>query len=122
METPLIIIGGGGHAKVLINILLLQKREIIGIVDPNYQNYSKDVLGINFIGNDESVLQYSPSEIRLVNAIGSTKNTDLRSKIFAHFKQLNYSFLTIIHPSCIIAQDVKLGEGSQIMAGVIRGC
>ncbi len=31
----------GGHAKVLINILLLQKRDIIGIVDPNYQNYSK---------------------------------------------------------------------------------
>ena len=113
---PVIIIGNGGHARVLVDILLLQKREIIGYTAPNEEN---NPYSITYLGGDEEILKYDPQEIELVNALGSVSDTKLRANIFNIFKSKGYKFSTIIHPSAIISDTVILGEGVQIMAGVV---
>ncbi|MDR9791842.1 acetyltransferase [Aeribacillus pallidus] len=113
---PVIIIGNGGHARVLVDILLLQKREIIGYTAPTEENNRYNV---TYLGKDEEILKYHPQEIELVNALGSVSDTKLRANIFNIFKSKGYKFSTIIHPSAIISDTVILGEGVQIMAGVV---
>ncbi|OIJ22376.1 sugar acetyltransferase [Anaerobacillus alkalidiazotrophicus] len=117
MSKPVIIIGGGGHSKVLQDILKLINREIIGITEQSYEKEESN--GIKIIGNDELIFKYKASEIELVNAIGSIPFTNKRKLIFTKFKENGYSFATIIHPSSIIASDTEFEEGVQIMAGVI---
>ncbi|WP_199426513.1 acetyltransferase [Thermaerobacillus caldiproteolyticus] len=115
-SKPVIIIGNGGHARVLVDILSMQKREIIGYTAPNKEN---NPYSITYLGGDEKILKYDPREIELVNAIGSVSDTKPRANIFNFFKLKGYSFSTIIHPSAVISETVTLGEGVQVMAGVV---
>jgi sugar O-acyltransferase (sialic acid O-acetyltransferase NeuD family) len=114
---PVIVLGTGGHARVLIDALLLSPANLLGTTDTNHQN--QPLLGVPYLGGDEVIEKYSSNEICLVNGIGSISQPYLRKKIFKKFKNLGYRFINVIHPSSIIATDVKLGEGVQVMAGAI---
>ena len=57
--------------------------------------------------------------MELVNGLGSVGNTELRAGIYYKFKKLGYSFCQVIHPTAILAKDCILGEGVQVMAGVV---
>jgi UDP-perosamine 4-acetyltransferase len=119
MKKPIIVLGAGGHAKVLISSLLLDNFEVVGILDNDENKIGQQVLGISVIGNDEAIEKYSCDSIELVNGVGSVKSTALRKKIFELFKNKGYTFTSVIHPSAIVAFGVKLGEGVQIMAGAV---
>jgi sugar O-acyltransferase (sialic acid O-acetyltransferase NeuD family) len=116
-RLPVIVIGGGGHAKVLVSMLRQQNRTILGFVDPNASR--PQLLETARIGDDDAVLQHAMSDVRLVNGIGSTKSTALRRAVYEKFRAHQYLFETLIHPSAIIAREVSIGDGAQIMAGAI---
>lgn len=71
------------------------------------------------LGDDQVVLGYPPSDVRLLNGVGSTRASSARQRVFAQFKQRGYTFTGVRHPSAVISSDSTLGEGVQIMAGVI---
>ncbi len=121
-KLPLIIVGGGGHAKVVASTLLLQHRVVLGFVDVDPA--TPPLLGIANLGNDDTVFDYSPDRVRLVNGVGSVKSTTLRQTIYENFVSKDYSFETVIHPSAIVSPDVEVGAGVQIMAGAVvqPGC
>jgi len=124
MNLPVLIVGGGGHAKVLIEALRLQSIKILGIIDADATKIGADVSGIRVIGDDEAISGYKTSDIFLVNGIGSVHIPKMKIDVFEKFKAKGFTFSTIIHPSAVVASDVALGEGSQIMAGVViqPGC
>jgi UDP-perosamine 4-acetyltransferase len=124
MKVPVIVIGAGGHARVLISSLKALQREIIGIFHPDLTLIGQSISGICIIGNDDKVLKYAPDSIELVNGIGSVSSTEKRKEIYMKFKNDGYSFATIVHPLAKIMNDVQLGEGVQVMAGAIvqTGC
>jgi UDP-perosamine 4-acetyltransferase len=119
MSLPVIILGSGGHARVLLDSLLLQSFDVIGLTD-SCPFRDKNVLGVNIIGDDDSILLgYPPDTVDLVNGLGSIKETLKRRLLYDKFKGLGYNFAIVIHPSAIIAGSVYLGEGAQIMAGAV---
>ena len=107
MNKPLIIIGAGDHAKVLLDTLLEQNENVIGLTD-KFVPKGTIIYGVPVIGDDEEVLQYKPDGIELVNGIGSITTTSLREKIFENFKDKGYTFKTVIHSSAIISKRVIL--------------
>ncbi len=119
MSLPVLIIGGGGHAKVLINTLQLCSISILGIIDNDTNMIGDNLVGIPILGDDNVVFTHRPESILLVNAIGSIKILYKRRSIFSKFKEKGYIFCTVVHPSAIVASDTVLGEGTQIMAGAI---
>jgi sugar O-acyltransferase (sialic acid O-acetyltransferase NeuD family) len=123
-KLPVIILGAGGHAKVLIDALRLQSIEILGIVEADSTSKGHVLMGVPIVGNDDDVMNFSSNHIRLVNGIGSTRVGSIRRYIFESFKDKGYQFQNVIHPSAIIAGDVELSEGVQVMAGAViqTGC
>ena len=119
MNTPVLILGAGGHAKVLIEALLATSAVIAGIVDADPEVVGTTILGISVIGGDELVREFPQTEILLVNGIGSVGLPVRRQRLFESFKALGYSFATVIHSSAVVASDVEVEEGAQIMAGVV---
>lgn len=117
LNPSIIIIGGSGHAKVVASTLLQQLRRILGFVDVNPTLPS--LLGIPYLGDDAVVFLHRRDELRLVNGIGSTRSAALRQEIYDKFREKQYTFETVIHPSTVIAPDVQIGDGAQIMAGVV---
>jgi UDP-perosamine 4-acetyltransferase len=124
MILPIIVIGAGGHAKVLISVLKALNRSILCITDSVPEKIDHKIGCISVLGNDEKILDYSADSVALVNGIGSVSSNEKRKAIFVKFKNYGYSFANVIHPSAIIMNEVQLGEGVQIMAGVIvqPGC
>lgn len=118
MNKPIIIIGAGDHAKVLLDILLEQDVTVIGLTDKNISK-GNCIYGVSVIGDDSEILKYETDEIELVNGIGSVGNTLIRQKVFSSLKEKGYGFRSVIHESSIISKRTKLGEGVQLLAGTI---
>lgn len=117
-RVPVIIIGGGGHAKVVVDALRLNGEKVLGVLD-TCDPTSMLPQGLPWLGPDDAIGAYAPDEVMLANGIGSARSTALRKKVFEHFGQMGYHFTKVIHPSAIIAPDVLIGCGSQIMAGAV---
>ena len=119
MSLPVLVLGAGGHAKVLIDALLASCAVIAGIVDPDPRLAGTDLLGVPVLGGDDLVGEFPPSEVLLVNGLGSVGAPVGRRRLFERFKEMGYSFASVVHPSAVVAADVELGEGAQIMAGAV---
>ena len=108
-SLPVIVLGAGGHAKVLINALLASNRRIVGVTDPA-RNEGEDILGVKVIGDDSVVLSFSPKNIELVNGIGALPGKNTRWDIADRFRQQNYRFAKVIHPTSTIGKEVVLEQ------------
>jgi len=124
MNLPLIILGAGGHARVLLEALRGAGREVKGIMTPEKELWGKDIYGALVIGDDDCINNYDQDEINVVNGIGSVGDPSIRIKTYTNIKEKGFSFATVVHPSAIISRDVVLSEGSQVMAGAViqPGC
>lgn len=122
-SLPVVILGGGGHAKVLIAALRLTNRKLLGVVSPDLVKGS-ECLGIKVLGNDELILDFDPTKVELVNGIGALPKKPQRWKIAELARRNGFRFARVIHPKAIIASDVDIAEGVQVMAGAViqPGC
>lgn len=117
--TPVIILGAGGHATVLAEMLRVLKRPVLGTVAPQ-ESLLKNYPEVPYLGTDSILSErFSPTDIQLVNGIGAidVAGNQRRYQLFWHFKQQGFSFASLVHPSVTMASSVSLGEGVQIMAG-----
>jgi len=121
---PVIVLGAGGHAKVVIATLKAAGVEIIGVTDPDSKTHGQSILGVPVLGGDELAMKHKQGEIELVNGIGSTRPSPKRRHIFERFKRAGYGFHAVVHPSAVIGEETDIGEGAQIMAGAVvqPGC
>ncbi len=115
------ILGAGGHAKVIIDtVKQMGSFEIIGIFDRDNSLHGSYLLDIEVLGGDELLLnKYDPGNVKLVNAIGTIKASNIRENLYKKFKKSGFSFATIIHPSSYISPTAKIQEGVQILAKAI---
>lgn len=111
-----LVIGGGGHAKVLIEMLVQQSAELIGFTDVVER---RAIFGCPYLGEDDEILSYAPDKVMLVNGLGSTGNSSLRQRVFQSFKEKGYKFATLVHPKAIVSPSAVLNEGVQVMAGAV---
>ncbi len=115
-----VVIGGGGHAKVVIDALLQSKAATpVGIVDPDRKLWGKRVLGVPVLGNDQKIaLAKRLGATAFVIGVGSVGDSRLRKKLFNAALAQGLSPLTVVHPSAVVANDAVIGAGSVVFAGV----
>lgn len=118
----IIIYGGGGHAKMCIDILKQTNvYKIVGIVD-DLQEVGVKILDIPVIGDTSILNELISKGYRLiVNGIGSVLNNTVRYDIYKNLKQKGFLLPNIIHPKASIEPSAILGEGNQIMSNSVIG-
>jgi sugar O-acyltransferase (sialic acid O-acetyltransferase NeuD family) len=120
LSKPLLVLGAGGHASVLVDILRQQDQEIIGLVAPDIEVKNQVFSGIKHFTNDDDILNFDSQSINLINGIGSLPdNNNLRIKLFNKYKDLGYTFESTISSKAIVSDYSQIGEGVQILAGAI---
>ncbi|WP_116472410.1 acetyltransferase [Zobellella maritima] len=120
MTKSLVILGAGGHAAVLAEILKKQGRSLLGVVSPHPLAPRGPLADVPHIDGDERLLaQFGPEQVELVNGVGALPGKDLNWTLFQQFTGLGYRFASVISPYAILSEYVTLGQGVQIMAGVI---
>lgn len=116
-KDKLIIIGAGGHGRVVADIALNLRywKEISFLDDAIDSLYFGDV---NVIGKVNDWRNYI-HDSDIIVGIG---NNDLRAKLLNILLHENVSIPTLIHPSSTIGSNVYIGVGTVVMAGVVVNC
>ncbi|WP_158999142.1 acetyltransferase [Pigmentibacter ruber] len=119
-QLPVVIIGAGGHAKVVADTLQAMHCEILGYTNTINE---KPLLNLEYLGSDDFIMKQNPKNILLVIGFGSVKFALERQKTYEKWKALGFNFKTLIHPSASISRYATIGEGTQVLMGVlIQAC
>lgn len=119
MSDGVLLIGSGGHASVLLELLIEQKINVLGYVSPTAATNTKLFSNLHWFKSDDDILQFDKSAIKLVNGIGSLPNNSLRADFYDQYKKIGYSFVTLIAKNASVSQYACLDEGVQVMRGAL---
>ncbi len=108
MNKEIILIGAGGHAKVISDIIKKNHDIVYGYL----ADIAPNDVSLNWLGKIDDYYKYKDK--LFIIAIGSN---EARKIISDKCKDINY--YTAIHPSSIISDKVSIDEGSCVMAGAV---
>lgn len=117
MKDRLLIIGASGHGKVVADIALKMNRwKNIAFLDDD--ETIKESMELEVIGKSAEAFKYI-EDCDIFVGIG---NNAIREKIQERLQKAGVDIPVLIHPSTVIGEQVKLGLGTVVMAGVVINC
>lgn len=108
---PVIIIGAGGHAKVVIATARAAGWTVVRVVDDDRARWGAEVLGVPVGGAIADVLE--AAAVLAIIAIGDN------AARYRLAQRAQCRFATVIHPSAIVDETVRLGAGSVVFAQAV---
>jgi sugar O-acyltransferase (sialic acid O-acetyltransferase NeuD family) len=118
METNnLILIGGGGHCKSVIDVAENAGYKIIGILDKP-ENIGKKILNCSIVGSDDNIIDYVDKALFLIT-VGQIKDATLRIALHDKVYKSGGSFATLIANTAHVSAYSSIGEGTVIMHQVV---
>ncbi len=117
--TRVLILGAGGHAQVVADILLAMKRsgqkiEVVGFLDDDPRRRDARILGLPVLG-PLSARVTIPHDAVIVG-IGDNR---VRARIQKALQDEGVSLFAARHPNAVLAPGVQVGPGTVVMAGVV---
>ncbi len=121
-SRKLVLVGGGGHCKAVIDVALSAGREILGILDASIPEGSH-VIGIPVLGNDNmisSIIEKYGSSVEFIITVGQLESSEIRHKIADNITRAGGSFCEPMISACAhVAASAKIGRGTVIMHKVV---
>lgn len=116
---PLILLGGGGHCKSVIDVAESAGYTILGILDKPELVGTK-VLDYEIIGTDADIPQYVDKAEFLIT-VGQIKSPAIRQKLAALVEQSGGRFATIIANDAYVSKYAVIGKGHVSTGVMING-
>lgn len=115
-----ILLGGGGHAKCVIDAMRLGRvLAPAGVLDLA-ERRGDTVLGVKIIGSDADLPALFKRGLRLAFvALGSTGDPARRIALWELAEKAGFIFPAVIHPSAIVSDNARLGQGIYVGPGAI---
>jgi sugar O-acyltransferase (sialic acid O-acetyltransferase NeuD family) len=114
--VKILLIGAGGHARNVREMLAAAEHALIGYVDPNTHSWIDRPHW-----RRESETDSLPEDIGVALGIGGVKPEELkrRLELLQRFRDRGRSAPALVHPLAIVSKSAVIGEGAQIMAGTV---
>lgn len=119
MAKPIYLLGAGGHASVLTDMLQENGLMVSFLCSPEVDSSRKVLADIPIIKDENVLFHENAADLVLVNGIGSLPNDTLRNKIFNKFSEHGFLFQQVISKDAIVSSFATLGHGVQVMPGAI---
>lgn len=115
-DKSIIVLGAGGHAKVVISTLRAAGWHVEAAYDDDATKYNCRILGVEVRG---SIADLSPQ--MSANAVIAVGDGEQRRAIAMQFA---FSWVSVVHPAAWVDPSVNLGPGVVICAGAVvqPGC
>lgn len=110
---PVLVIGAGGHAKVVIELLRAGGREVAGVLDADAS--PRTVVGAPVIGSDDALPRLRAEG--LADAFVALGGNGLRARVGAGVRAAGFTLVNAVHPGAAVSPSVRLGGGVAVMAG-----
>ena len=116
-----IILGSGGHAKSCIDIASrMNDIIIIGCLD-NEKTIGTLVCGVEVIGSDERILEFTGKETNFIIGVGQIRTPTPRISLFNKILENQGVLQSVVANSALISSNASLGKGVTIMEGAKIG-
>ena len=116
MSTPVVVLGAGGHAKVVIELIRSEGLyEVAALLDAD--TTPREVLGLPVIGGDEKLAELRASGV--AHAFVALGGNALRLKVARKAQALGFTLVNAISSTAIISPTARLGVGVAVMAGAV---
>jgi UDP-N-acetylbacillosamine N-acetyltransferase len=117
--NDIIIVGAGGHARVVADVIrLLGAYRIRGFLDSqNPERHGEGYEGSDIIGGEE--LLGSLREGGVTHAAVAIGDNEARLRVGEALQQQGYQVPALVHPAATVAAGVQIGAGSVVFAGAI---
>lgn len=112
-KTNMVLLGGGGHCKSVIEVAESAGYNILGVLDMP-EVVGKQVLDYKVIGTDDDISKYV-DKAEFVITVGFIKNPAIRIKIYNRIKEAGGKLATIIASTAHVSKYATIGEGTVIM-------
>lgn len=112
MIERIVLLGGGGHGKVLISAARAKGFQCVGVLDDDPHLQGGELLGVPILGPISMALEMT--NVSFLTAIGNGK---IRRTFAEHMPNLEWA--TVIHPSAWVDPAALIGAGSVICAGAV---
>lgn len=114
----LVLIGAGGHAKVVADLILrVGSYEIVGFLDDDPATWGRTILGLPVLGGHERLPALrAEGAARCLVAVGDNR---ARLALAEQAAALGYSFPVAIHPRATVAPSARLGPGTVVAAAAV---
>ena len=109
----LILVGGGGHCKSVIDVAECAGYSILGILE-RPEEVGKKVFDFEVIGTDNDMAKYA-DQAEFVVTVGQIKSPDLRIKLHKMLADAGCRLATIISPTAHVSKYATIGEGTVVM-------
>ena len=110
---PLVLVGGGGHCKSVIDVAESAGYSILGILD-RPEEVGKKVLNYEVIGTDDDMVKYV-DQAEFIITVGQIKSPGIRIKLFEMVKNVGGKLATVVSPTAYVSKYSSIGEGTIIM-------
>ena len=112
-ERQLIMVGGGGHCRSLIEVAESAGYAVLGVLDLP-ENVGKKFLSTQVIGTDDDIPAYV-DQAEFVIAVGSIKDPSTRIRLFEQVKAAGGKLATVVASTARVSKYATLGEGTVVM-------
>lgn len=112
-QKNLILVGGGGHCKSVIDVAESAGYHILGILDVS-KEVGKSVFDYKIIGTDDDIPQYV-DEAEFMITVGFIKDPTIRIRIYDRIKNSGGRLATIVASTAYVSRYATLGEGTVVM-------
>lgn len=121
MIPQLVIVGAGGHARVLAEIAKLSGQyRLIGFTDPIPELKDQKIMSSPVIGTDEVLPELRTQGVdAAIIGVGSVGVNGTRKGLFETILQIGFSPVVLVHPTAVVSPTVQIGQGTSIMANAI---
>jgi len=118
MMNGIVVVGGGGHAKVVVGVLKKLHFEIVGYTDPQDRG---TILGMPYLGNDDILAEFASrrSDCGAVLGLGKIDASPTRRRLQAEVEALGFEFPVIVSPHAVVNEEVALGPGTVVFDGAV---
>jgi sugar O-acyltransferase (sialic acid O-acetyltransferase NeuD family) len=115
MKEKILLIGGGGHCKSVIDVIESEaKYTIAGIVDKQ-ELIGQKVLGYPIIASDDDLAELVKTHPYALITIGHIESNTVRIKLFKQLKKIGFKFPVIKSPLAYVSKHSIIDEGTIIM-------
>lgn len=113
VSETVVVIGAGGHSKVVAATLIEAGFRVAFFLDDDKNKWGKTIFDIPITGPID-VIKKEEKKYKAIVAIG---DNSLREKMIHKYSDY-FDWISVIHPSAYVHSSVKIGKGSVIFAGV----
>ena len=113
--AAIIVYGGGGHGKSVIDLLrALRTYRIVGVLDDGIER-GESVMGVPVLGGGEALAELVGQGVRqVVNAVGGIGNVAVRMKVFERIAAAGLVCPAVVHPTAFVEPSAMLASGVQV--------